>query len=163
MDPVAIPLLARDGSPQAVAYIDASDAPAIQQYVWRLATRVYKNKRWFYAKRKEHGQHKFMHAELLGTRADHINGDGLDNRRANLRPASQAENMQNKRTYQNNRSGVRGVYWDPVTRRWRAQATLNGAVHRLGRFPSIEEAAQVVSQWRRAHMPFAVESVLLSG
>src|SRR5882757_8855237 len=41
---------------------------------------------------------------------DHINGDGLDNGKANLRPSTARENAANTRLYKNNKSGYRGVH-----------------------------------------------------
>lgn len=73
---------------------------------------------------------------------DHINGDGLDNRRANLRVCTQAENVRNRRIHSNNRSGFKGVYFDPSStiRSWRAKISINGKRIRLGRYASAEEA-----------------------
>jgi len=55
-----------------------------------------------------------MHVLIMGRpRIDHISGDGLDNRRANLRFASQSENAKNCRIPKNNKSGFKGVMQNP--------------------------------------------------
>ncbi len=73
---------------------------------------------------------------------DHVNGDGLDNRRENLRLASPLENGRNRRIGRNNTSGVTGVYWDKVNSKWVAFIkTANKPVY-LGRFDELEDAAQ---------------------
>lgn len=82
-----------------------------------------------------------MHAFLTGwSRVDHINGNGLDNRRANLRPATHAQNMRNKPMYRNNRSGFKGVY--RRKNRWCAQIKHEGKLRHLGSFAAAEEAAR---------------------
>jgi hypothetical protein len=71
---------------------------------------------------------------------DHINGNGLDNRKANLRLATVAENSQNARRRKDNASGFKGVYWDKYWKRWKAQIRYDGKCKRLGTFSTPEEA-----------------------
>jgi hypothetical protein len=73
---------------------------------------------------------------------DHINGDGLDNRRGNLRPASHEENVRNRRAQLAGASGYKGVDWDKAAGAWRARITANGRLIYLGRFVSADEAAR---------------------
>jgi hypothetical protein len=77
-----------------------------------------------------------------GAVVDHINGNGLDNRRANLRVCSQAENLRNRKIHSNNSCGLKGVYWDDSNRggSWRAQIRVNGKKINLGRFATSEAA-----------------------
>lgn len=84
----------------------------------------------------------YMHRAILATpgEVDHINGDKLDNRRANLRAATRAENTQNQR---NKRVGCSadaiGVYRRP-NGRWTAQVTVNYRNIALGTFDTEAEA-----------------------
>jgi HNH endonuclease/AP2 domain len=71
---------------------------------------------------------------------DHINGDTLDNRHQNLRWATRAENLRNRKIGKNNTSGYKGVSWVKSANRWRAKITLNGKVHYLGEFKAASEA-----------------------
>lgn len=71
---------------------------------------------------------------------DHANGKPDDNRIANLRPATTAQNMQNSRRFSTNSSGFKGVDFCRQTRRWRAHIVVDGRYIHLGRFPSPEEA-----------------------
>jgi hypothetical protein len=71
---------------------------------------------------------------------DHINGDKLDNRIANLRLCTNAENMRNRAAPRSNSSGYKGVYFEAYTKRWKAQITVGGRNTNLGRFPTAEEA-----------------------
>lgn len=88
----------------------------------------------------------FMHRMLLGTPGgsytDHIDGDGLNNRRANLRIVSTTENAHNQtRKRPKASSRFRGVSWDNWTQRWRATIQVTGRLMHIGRFDSEEEAA----------------------
>jgi hypothetical protein len=79
---------------------------------------------------------------------DHINesgeGDyGLNNRKSNLRLASQSQNLHNSAPYKNNKSGYRGVhYMRPPRKRWVCSIAVNGKSRHLGRFMTAEEAAR---------------------
>ena len=79
------------------ARVDASDYAMLSQFRWRAV--------WArgvgYAHTKVGGAEAFMHRLIMGARPgeeiDHRNGDGLDNRRSNLRPTSHALNQANRR------------------------------------------------------------------
>ena len=72
---------------------------------------------------------------------DHRNHNGLDNRKLNLRVCGRSNNLGNSVRPVNNTSGYKGVVWDKVNRKWRAQIGVNGKSHPLGRFSTKEEAA----------------------
>lgn len=77
-----------------------------------------------------------------GEQVDHINGDPLDNRRANLRPATHAQNRRNNRVYMTNASGYKGVYWHKQRRKWQARIQHNSRLRHLGYFDTPIEAAR---------------------
>lgn len=100
-----------------------------------------------------------MHREVIGARAgeqvDHINGNPLDNRRANLRLATQQQNEANRGPRRHNKSGLRGV-WLHKPGRWRACIRENGATVHLGVFLSAEAAGRAYdAAARRIHGEFA--------
>lgn len=74
-----------------------------------------------------------------GKRIDHENRCRSDNRFANLRLASHADNLRNSKTRIDNKSGVKGVSWDASRGKW---AVTVGRV-KMGRFATLEEAASV--------------------
>jgi len=87
-------------------------------------------------------RHVSMHTLLTGwPRVDHINGDGLDNRRANLRAATSSQNSANSRLATTNTSGYKGVTYFRRTGRWRAYLGGHRQRH-LGYFDTPEEAAR---------------------
>jgi len=91
-----------------------------------------------------------MHRDLLklgpGQHADHIDGDKLDNRRANLRRCSQAENNRNTPIPRTNRTGFKGVYWNANRQCFQAYITFERKHHYLGSFTDIESAALTYQQ-----------------
>jgi AP2 domain len=86
----------------------------------------------------------YLHTFITGWPfVDHINGDGLDNRRANLRPADNRRNQQNSRRPAANTSGFKGVFWEAGRcNRWRAQIRVDGRKVHLGLFDDPTEAAK---------------------
>lgn len=73
---------------------------------------------------------------------DHKNGICSDDRWSNLRGATHAENMWNRKPLRTNTSGMRGVSLDKRTGRWKAQISINGKNVTLGHF-DLPEAARL--------------------
>ena len=157
-----IPLRRRDGSIRAYALVDAADYEAVNSHRWTLVDSRHKPRVSRYEGSRPDRKRVQLSREILGLppgrvpEVDHINGDTLDNRRANLRIATSAQNHQNRHgADRDSKSGVRGVHWEERTGRWRAQARLNGRFYWLGRHDTIEEAEAAAAAFRREHMPFS--------
>lgn len=90
-----------------------------------------------------------MGLDTRGQIVDHINGNGLDNRRANLRLASKAVNARNARLPSSNTSGCKGVSFYRKTGKWRAYIKHNGKTYWLGVFTDKEDANQARLQKER--------------
>jgi hypothetical protein len=71
---------------------------------------------------------------------DHADGDGANNRLANLREVSVAENNRNRRVPSNNSSGFIGVHWCKRHEKWIARITLAGKKVHIGSFDTAEAA-----------------------
>lgn len=71
---------------------------------------------------------------------DHINRNRLDDRWCNLREATRAQNLWNTSLSCRNKSGVKGVSWDPTRNKWTAHISAHGKQKNLGRFSTLEEA-----------------------
>ena len=96
-----------------------------------------------YAGHATNGANVRLHTFLTGwPLVDHINGDGLDNRRANLRPATPSQNGANINPPSSNTSGYKGVTFYKRTARWRAHITVEKTQRHLGYFPTAEAAAR---------------------
>lgn len=103
---------------------------------------------------------RYLHRQVLGVASgmvDHINGDRLDNRRANLRPSTAALNAQNRGSNRRNPWG-RGVCHRPARGTWEANVKLGGRVHYLGQHATPEAAASAAAAFRREHMPHSREA-----
>lgn len=94
-----------------------------------------------------------MHKQLLKTEAlvDHRNGDGLDNQRHNLRPATNQENFCNSKLRKDSTSGYKGVAWKKVRRKWSAKITKNYVQIFLGEFKNPIDAAVAYDQAATRH------------
>lgn len=71
---------------------------------------------------------------------DHIDGDKLNNRIANLRDVPQAVNTRNAVGKSNNTSGATGVNWRASRGKWRARIMVNYQERTIGHFDTFEEA-----------------------
>jgi len=95
-----------------------------------------------------------MHREVIDIPehmlCDHINGNGLDNRAANLRPATVSQNLCNRRkTKANTRSKYKGLEWDKTQRKWKARIQHNGRKIYLGSFSNEIDAAKAYDEKAR--------------
>lgn len=87
---------------------------------------------------------------------DHINGNNSDNRIENLRPATVMENGCNSKTPCSNTSGIKGVSWDKINKKWFVHITYNKKQYNLGRYKTVNEAREVIERARNLfHKGFA--------
>jgi hypothetical protein len=86
--------------------------------------------------------HRAIMQASRGQEVDHVNGDTLDCRRANLRLATRTQNMQNRGRQRNGASGFKGVSKWKANPGWIAQITILGKRVYLGSFGTPEEAAR---------------------
>lgn len=120
-------------------YFDWDDFDVIKEYCWNehIKTNGY---HVLEAPNGESGKNISM-AQLLGCKGyDHKNRNTLDNRRENLRPAIQKENVRNKSIQKNNTSGVTGVSYLQDSGKWRARITYNEKEIYLGSYIIKEDA-----------------------
>lgn len=75
-----------------------------------------------------------------GEVVDHLDGDGLNNRRSNLRAVTQQQNTHNKRTNRNSKSGLKGAAWNSYTGKWVATIRAEGRRINLGYYDTPEQA-----------------------
>ena len=129
-----------------VALVDDADYEWLSSWKW-CANRSHRG--WYATRDCYDGPHTRvrMHRVIMdaqpGEQVDHINGNGLDNRRENLRICSHSENQHNAAKRRGCSSRYKGIYWHKGHGKWVARVWLTGSQHSLGLFTDEVEAARV--------------------
>lgn len=129
------------------ALVDEADFALVSSYSWRAVPRA--DRKGYYAV----SGRVFMHRAIMGfsepgfpyQQTDHRDGNGLNNRRFNLRPATPSQNQanSNKRI---GRSVFKGVYWRKDRGKWKAQIRVKTKRRHLGHFVTERDAAQAYNE-----------------
>lgn len=153
-----IPLRDKSGGVRAVTLVDDSDFEWLDQWRWSLTGGGYA-----YRTAIHHGERYTvqLHRSLLSApstrEVDHINGDRLDNRRANLRLVTHRQNAQNLSGSRSDSSvGVRGVRRQR-SGNYRATVWVGGKAIALGTYSTVEEADRAARAGRLRYMTHADE------
>lgn len=138
-----------------VALVDDEDFEKLNKFRW--FANVQKTK--VYAIRNSGGGHKrnkmiYMHREITGAAkkedVDHVDHNGLNNQKTNIRVCAHADNMKNRAKVTNTSSVFKGVSLFKSKRlkniRWRAQIQCNGAYRHIGLFCTESEAAMAYNK-----------------
>lgn len=124
-----------------ITLVDDEDYEGLKDFNWSLMKQ--QNVKSQYAQCKIHGRVQLMHRIITNAPkrsvVDHINGDGLDNRKDNLRVCSQAENCRNQVLSQNNKNGYKGVR--KRNSKYAASIRVNRQLIHLGMYHTAQEAA----------------------
>jgi hypothetical protein len=143
----------KDGTVRAWALVDPDDYEVLKRYKWWVHGDV-RNQyaaTWVYDPDK---RLLLLHRAIMQPdphlEVDHVNGDGLDNRRTNLRIVTHAQNSQNQRVERGNTSGVRGVRWNSRTGKWIVRLELA--------FDDKAQAERVNHELRAKYMPYSKEA-----
>jgi hypothetical protein len=131
------------------ALIDAADLGLVSQYRWHAsrAGNTFYVQSWTptrNGKRRRLLLHRLVLNAARGSKVDHENGNGLDNRRANLRIATDSQNQANSRKRAGTTSLYKGVSWWCGPQKWVAEIQAGNPPRRiyLGRFNDESEAAR---------------------
>ena len=117
------------------ALIDADDYERCKDIKWAMHNNGYVRANIW---------RKYLHRWIAGQdgmEIDHINGNKLDNRKANLRTCSSLQNNMNSRLRKDNKSGYKGVYWNKQRQKWHATVKAQGKRQHLGFYENKSEAA----------------------
>jgi DNA polymerase-1 len=146
------------------AIVDPDDYRRLSKYKWYVAGRPGSQ----YAVRSDAAKNTkrsviYMHREVINAPddlfVDHINRNSLDDRKANLRPATRAQNVQNRTKYRKGKysSKYKGVTWNCGHKLWQADIRFNGQHIFLGSFNREVRAAKAYDRAaKRYHGEFAV-------
>lgn len=126
------------------ALVDDEDFERLSKMKWYLNSKRY-------AISKVKGVSILMHRYILdlnlaSLEVDHVNGDGLDNRKANLRICTHAQNLMNQKTPVSNTSGYKGVHWHKGDKKWHARIYVNFKKIHIGSFNDAKAAAQAYNE-----------------
>ena len=126
-----------------VAVVDDKDYPRLAKHKWCALRNGRANT---YAGRTDGARNLYMHRVILAAlpaqEVDHVNGDGLDNRRCNLRIAAHRQNTSNQRLSCANRSGFKGVSWSRVAKKWWTCIEVDRRTRHIGLFDDPRDAAR---------------------
>jgi len=108
--------------PNAYSLVDDEDYEKLNQQKW--SCRAIANSELRYGGGRMGHKSVLLHRVIMGDppgTVDHIDGNGLNNQKSNLRVCTLKQNLQNRRLSKNNHSGYKGVCWDKDAKLWRAQ------------------------------------------
>lgn len=116
-----------------VAFVDHEDRAVVEGWNWTAIVQP----NGVYAMRSIPGPGKlYLHAAILGAWSDHRDGNPLDCRRGNLRPATVAQNAHNRRKGRANTSGYKGVSFRRDRGTWLACIRKDDHLLKIGTFSS---------------------------
>lgn len=130
------------GNEKARTKIDLDDVERCSKFRWGLTDRD----KYVETRNPRIKLHRFIMNPESNMVIDHINGDGLDNRKENLRICEQIENMKNLSTPITNTSGCKGVSFQKNTNKWHAYITCNKRRITLGYYSNFEDAVMARKQ-----------------
>jgi hypothetical protein len=134
---------------RGIALVDDEDFPYLSQMKWYL---IQPQRACKYAHTKLNGRTTYMHRLVLGSpkglEVDHIDNDGLNNQRANLRLATRGQNNMNIHSL-GGKSKYRGVSRNGANTKWMAYIKKDGKQTHLGYFDSEIDAALAFDEMAR--------------
>lgn len=154
-NPVLIPLYKHE---QLFGYaiVDPEDAPRLLVSRWSMSSQGYAVSTQKDLFDGENLMHRIIAKPQKGQVVDHINHMRSDNRKANLRGCTHAENMRNTRRNWS-QTGLRGVFLDKRYGMYAVSIVAEGKKYSLGRYETKEDAAKIYdAAARQLHGEFAV-------
>lgn len=136
-----------------VALVDDVDHEWLSQWKWYAAkgevTYYARRSIWKNGKTKDIQMHRAILNAPLGKLVDHINRNGLDNRRCNIRVCTPSQNLMNARKRRDCLSRYKGVSWNARDQRWQAYIKIDYRQQALGQFRNETEAALAYNEAAR--------------
>lgn len=144
-----VPIYNNKGKVVAHMLVDNDDHDYAMSRTWRLNAKKYACYSTGNVKTGTYKKHLF-HRIIMNVegdlKIDHVNRNTLDNRKSNLRVASDLQNQMNKRGYLGCSSKFKGVTWDKQFKKWAVRVMLSGKQHFVGRFKNEKEAGRAYNK-----------------
>ena len=132
------------------ALVDDEDFVWLATHKWCVSKRIntsyaVRSKTIGYKKHEKVQMHRLIIGLSIGDKqeCDHIDGNGLNNQKNNLRVCNKQQNQGNSGSTKNSTSKYKGVCWDQHNQKWHAQISMCGKAIHLGCFSSEEDAARM--------------------
>jgi len=145
------------------AVIDREDYDTVRDFNWHLGTKGYAQTSFYDAEKynkETNGTrtarlHRLILGVVGGVKVDHVDRNKLNNRRRNLRPCSNAENLRNRGACKVRKSEItsthKGIYFERKKRLWRVKIVVDGRRIHGGRFKSETDAARKYNELAIIH------------
>ena len=140
---------------KGVALVDDSDFKMLSRYSWCILQQkhtsyavagIKRNDKWTMIR-----MHRLLMNEPKGLQVDHIDGNGLNNQRSNIRLCTNTQNLYNKKVHKNCKSGFKGVRWHDEAKKWQTRVTIDGKQKSIGYFFCLVKAAKVYDNAAREY------------
>lgn len=130
------------------ALVDDEDYEHLSKYKWTVSVNKTKTKAYAYRNprinKKQTSQlmHRVIAKAEIGIDIDHVDGNGLNNQKVNLRTCTESQNLQNREKHKKLSSIYKGVHFEKDRSKFRARIKVCGKSITLGRFDKEEDAAK---------------------
>lgn len=137
-----------------MALVDDDDYEYLSQFDWQVAKHT---QNCIYAKRGGTEKREIkMHRQIMGVTdpkvfIDHIDHNGLNNQKSNLRICTAAQNSANKMAHKNSKSKYQGVTWDNRSQRWVVRIRIGGVCLYRKYIKDEIEAAKLYDEAAKIH------------
>ena len=131
---------------KGIILVDDENYEWLNQYKWTLNAKYANTKIKINNKRKSKYIHRLIMNEPENMQIDHIDGNGLNNQKNNLRIVTQSQNQMNKISAKNSSSQYKGVCFVKSRNKWLSSICINKRNYNLGNFKNEEDAARAYNE-----------------
>lgn len=147
-------------SKNKIALVDVEDFERLSKFNWICSstTSTFYAFRW--TPRKQYKRNRvYLHQEIMGCKfIDHVNRNGLDNRKKNLRKCSPSQNQANRKSKVTSSLKLKGVFKIKYKTKnpYRANLQHKGVMYYLGVYPTAKQASEAyMKKAKEIHKEFA--------